>query len=153
MNKKHFVFDVFGVPVENAVVRIWQTNHFGYYNHLVINKEDYSKYDIDFEGTGTAITDSNGHFDFFTIMPGYYGNAAQHINFIVEHEDFNRLETMMFFPMNLRNANDSNYKSLNKRNRFLVTCKMKNYTITDFDYGKRCEFDIRLNGLHKRKRY
>ena len=35
-----FVFDVVGVPVENAVVKIWQTNNFGYYNHLVVNKED-----------------------------------------------------------------------------------------------------------------
>ena len=90
-----FIFDLLGVPIENAVVKIWQTNNFGYYNHLVIDKEDFTKYDIDFEGTGTSITDSNGHYSFFTIIPGYYGENAPHINFIVEHEEFNRFETMM----------------------------------------------------------
>ena len=148
-----FVFDVVGVPVENAVVKIWQTNHFGYYNHLVINKDDYSKYDIDFEDTGTCITDSNGHYSFFTIIPGYYGDNAPHINFIVEHDEFERLETMMFFPMQLRNVHDKHYKSLNQRNRFLTTCKLKNFIASDQEYGKKCSFDIRLNGLHRRKRF
>ena len=148
-----FVFDVIGVPVENAVVKIWQANHFGYYNHFVGNKEDFSKYHIDFEGTGTCVTDSNGHYSFFTIIPGYYGDKTPHINFIVEHEDFNRLETMMFFPLHIKNANDKTYKSMNKKSRFLTTCKLKDYTSNDNEYGKKCSFDIRLNGFHKRKRY
>ena len=148
-----FVFDVMGVPIENAVVKIWQANHFGYYNHLVINKEDFSKYDIDFEGTGTCITDSNGHYSFFTIIPGYYGNTAPHINFIVEHEEFERLETMMFFPMHLKNAEDKVYKNLSQRSRYLTSCKLKDFTSNDSEYGKKCTFDIRLDGFHHRKRY
>ena len=148
-----FVFDVVGVPVENAVVKIWQANHFGYYNHLVVNKEDYSKYDIDFEGTGTCITDANGHYSFFTIIPGYYGDNAPHINFIVEHDEFDRLETMMFFPMNLRNTNDKIYKNLSQKSRYLTSCQLKNFTSSDLEYGKKCNFDIRLNGFHRRKRY
>lgn len=148
-----FVFDLLGVPIENAVVKIWQTNNFGYYNHLVIDKEDFTKYDIDFEGTGTSITDSNGHYSFFTIIPGYYGENAPHINFIVEHEEFNRFETMMYFPMQVRNTADKKYKNLNQRNRFLITCKMQDFVSNDTDYGKKCSFDIRLNTLHNHKRY
>ena len=148
-----FVFDLLGVPIENAVVKIWQTNNFGYYNHLVIDKEDFTKYDIDFEGTGTSITDSNGHYSFFTIIPGYYGENAPHINFIVEHEEFNRFETMMYFPMQVRNTADKKYKNLNQRNRFLITCKMQDFVSNDTDYGKKCSFDIRLNILHNHKRY
>ena len=148
-----FVFDVVGVPVENAVVKIWQTNHFGYYNYLVADKDDYSKYDIDFNSTGTCITDSNGHYSFFTIIPGYYGETAPHINFIVEHENFERLETMLFFSMNLKNTTDKIYKSLNQKSRYLVTCNLKNFTSNDLEYGKKCSFDIRLNGLHQRKRF
>ena len=148
-----FVFDLLGVPIENAVVKIWQTNNFGYYNHLVIDKEDFTKYDIDFEGTGTSITDSNGHYSFFTIIPGYYGENAPHINFIVEHEEFNRFETMMYFPMQVRNTADKKYKNLNQRNRFLITCKMQDFVSNDADYGKKCSFDIRLNALHNHKRY
>ncbi|MBQ7551848.1 MAG: dioxygenase [Rickettsiales bacterium] len=148
-----FVFDLLGVPIENAVVKIWQTNNFGYYNHLVIDKEDFTKYDIDFEGTGTSITDSNGHYSFFTIIPGYYGENAPHINFIVEHEEFNRFETMMYFPMQVRNTADKKYKNLNQRNRFLITCKMQDFVSNDTNYGKKCSFDIRLNTLHNHKRY
>ena len=148
-----FVFDVIGVPVENAVVKIWQANHFGYYNHLVVNKEDFSKYDIDFEGTGTCITDSNGYYSFFTIIPGYYGNNTPHINFIVEHEELGRLETMMFFPMHIKNIEDEKYKSMNIKTRYLTTCKLKNFSSSDLEYGKKCSFDIRLDGFHRRKRY
>ena len=148
-----FVFDLLGVPIENAVVKIWQTNTFGYYNHLVVDKEDFTKHDIDFEGTGTSITDSNGHYSFFTIIPGYYGENAPHINFIVEHEEFNRFETMMYFPMQVRNTVDKKYKNLNQRNRFLITCKMQDFVSNNSDYGKKCSFDIRLNALHNHKRY
>ena len=148
-----FVFDVMGVPIENAVVKIWQANHFGYYNHLVSNKEDFAKYDIDFEGTGTCITDSNGHYSFFTIIPGYYGNNAPHINVIVEHEEFERLETMIFFPMHLKNTEDKIYKNLNKKSKHLTSCKLKDFTSNDSEYGKKCSFDIRLDGFHHRKRY
>ena len=148
-----FVFDLLGVPIENAVVKIWQTNNFGYYNHLVIDKEDFTKYDIDFEGTGTSITDSNGHYSFFTIIPGYYGNNTPHINFIVEHEELGRLETMMFFPMHIKNIEDEKYKSMNIETRYLTTCKLKNFSSSDLEYGKKCSFDIRLDGFHRRKRY
>ena len=148
-----FVFDVLGVPVENAVVKIWQANHFGYYNHLVVNKEDFSKNDIDFEGTGTSITDSNGHYSFFTIIPGYYGTSAPHINFIVEHEELGRIETMMFFAMNIRNISDNVYKNMSKKSRHLISCRLKDFSSNDAEYGKKCSFDIRLNALHHRKRY
>ncbi len=146
-----FVLDLMGVPVENAVVRIWQANNFGYYNHLVVNKEDYTKYDVDFEGTGTCITDNNGHYSFFTIIPGYYGDRAPHINFIVEHEDFERLETAMYFSMHLRNAIDNTYINMSQKNRYLVSCKTKKDD--NFEHGEKCSFDIRLNGLHRNKRY
>jgi len=148
-----FVFDVVGVPVENAVVKIWQANHFGYYNHLVVNKEDFSKYDIDFGETGTCITDSNGHYSFFTIVPGYYGNNAPHINFIVEHEELGRLETMLFFPMHIKNIEDNTYKNMSKKTRHLVSCRLKDFSANDGEYGKKCSFDIRLNAFHHRKRY
>ena len=148
-----FVFDVVGVPVENAVVKIWQANHFGYYNHLVVNKEDFTKYDIDFEGTGTCVTDSNGHYSFFTIIPGYYGDRAPHINFLVEHEELGRLETAMYFPIHIKNTSDKVYKNMSQKSRYLVSCKLKNYTSSDLEYGKKCSFDIRLNAFHHRKRY
>lgn len=148
-----FVFDLFGVPVENAIVKIWQTNSFGYYNHLVIDKEDDTKYDIDFEGTGTCITDNNGHYSFFTIIPGYYGNSTPHINFIVEHNELGYFETMMYFPMQIRNTVDKKYKNMSQRNRFLTTCKLKDFQQDDTEYGKKCSFDIRLNAIHYRKKY
>ena len=148
-----FVFDVVGVPVENAVVKIWQTNHFGYYNHLVVDKEDFSKYDIDFEGTGTCVTDVNGHYSFFTIIPGYYGNNTPHINFIVEHENFKRFETMMFFTAHVKNIDDERYKNLSNKARYLTSCRLEDFFSDDSEYGKKCNFDIRLNGFHHRKRY
>jgi protocatechuate 3,4-dioxygenase beta subunit len=148
-----YVTDLLNIPIENARIRIWQTNNFGYYNYLARGLEDNTKYDVDFESTGTATTDSLGYYIFFTIIPGFFGNQAPYINFLIDHDRFEEFRTVMFFPNHPRNAIDNNYRQLSLKNRELITCKMRYINAHDKDYGKRCYFDIKLNVLHPTKRY
>jgi protocatechuate 3,4-dioxygenase alpha subunit len=80
------VTDGEGRAVEDAMIEIWQANHYGRYNHP-LDVQD-KPIDKDFRGYGRAATDSDGRYWFETIKPGPVpgpNNTTQapHINAIV----------------------------------------------------------------------
>jgi protocatechuate 3,4-dioxygenase alpha subunit len=62
------VFDGDGVGVPDAVLEIWQANHYGRYNHPADMRD--LRLDPAFTGFGRAGTDVAGAFWFETIKPG-----------------------------------------------------------------------------------
>lgn len=89
------VTDINCVPVQNAVVFIWQADASGVYRNIK-NAGDV-EYDQNFLGSGKFITNNLGYYNFITVIPGSYQNGAPHINFLVQHPDFIELHTKMFF--------------------------------------------------------
>lgn len=97
------VFDVEGKPLKDALVDVWQANHFGKYSHA--EDPNTAPLDPDFQGWGLIVTDSEGRFRFKTIKPGAYplsflgeeGWRCRHIHFQVSRPGFNRLTTQMYF--------------------------------------------------------
>ncbi len=146
---KGYILDLIGSPVDNAKINIWQTNTFGYYNYLV-DKTDYSKYDEDFESTGTFITDNTGYFYFITIIPGIYGERAPHIHLKVNHKRFPTLETEIFLQNHPKNSQDKKFSSIKETMQKLLICNFKN---TEENQIPTCIFNIRLNGIDTKKKY
>ncbi|MBL0725568.1 MAG: hypothetical protein JJW01_01250 [Alphaproteobacteria bacterium] len=142
------VVDLADAPIENVKIKIWQANHFGYYNYLV-DKDDYNKHDPDFLSAGYCVTDNTGHYVFTTIMPGFYGLRTPHIHIIVEHSDFDTIELEMIFPNHPRNKTDPKISSLKSRERQLITCQLEDENPDAPNQGKTAIFKIRLNGLHR----
>jgi protocatechuate 3,4-dioxygenase alpha subunit len=62
------VYDGDGLGVPDAVIEIWQANHYGRYNHPADTRD--LPLDPDFSGFGRAGTDSGGRYWFETIKPG-----------------------------------------------------------------------------------
>ncbi len=97
------VFDTDGQPLDNALVDIWQANHFGRYSH----PEDNSKTPLDpnFQGWGLTKSNADGRYGFKTIKPGAYqipvtdgsGQRCRHIHFKVSRPGFVDLTTQMYF--------------------------------------------------------
>jgi len=97
------VFDTDGQPLDNALVDIWQANHFGRYSH----PEDNSKTPLDpnFQGWGLTKSNAEGKYGFKTIKPGAYqfplaygsGQRCRHIHFKVSRPGFEDLTTQMYF--------------------------------------------------------
>lgn len=85
------VVDLNCVPIQNAVINIWQKNANGVYNFDIKQRRLWDK---NFSSTGTATTDNNGTFRVVTILPGGKSPA---INFLVKHADFPTLETKFHF--------------------------------------------------------
>ena len=146
------VTDLLDVPIENVVVRIWQTNHFGYYNYMT-NEEDEEKHDIDFTSAGVSVTNNLGFYSFTTVMPGYYDDRAPHISFEITHPSFSKLETKMIFPYHSRNETDPKIQSMNPRDVALITCFLQNINEQNPGVGKVAVFNIKLNGIHPTKQY
>ena len=71
------VLDGNGVPVDDAVVEIWQADANGIYNHP--NDAQQGQADPAFFGFGRASSDDDGHYWFKTIKPGKVGEQAPHM--------------------------------------------------------------------------
>lgn len=97
------VFDVEGKPLKDALVDVWQANHFGKYSHA--EDPNTAPLDPDFQGWGLTMTAAEGRFGFKTIKPGPYplsflgdeGWRCRHIHFQVSRPGFNKLTTQMYF--------------------------------------------------------
>ena len=99
-----------GTPIINAMLEIWNANHFGRYRHI----EDHSNLPLDerFLGTGRVFTNSEGNYKFWTISPGAYlarpdiGRwRPKHIHISVSGGG-SRLITQMYFPDEPNNVSD-----------------------------------------------
>ncbi len=97
------ILDSDGTPLANARVDIWQTNHFGRYDHP--DDKNPAPLDPNFQGFGTCQTDAEGRYGFRTIRPAPYpldamndiGMRPRHIHFKVSHENADELTTQMYF--------------------------------------------------------
>ena len=99
------VLDLNGEPIPNTRVEIWQANTFGRYAHP--GDSNPAPLDLNFEGHGVGITDTDGRYSFKTVKPAAYPAAEgltrpPHIHFMVTAGP-DRLVTQMYFagePLN-----------------------------------------------------
>ncbi len=105
------------VPVQNAVVSIWQANSMG---DMVYGKDIATSSDKDFLYTGRATTNNAGEFTFLTVMPGSRTGETPFISLRVNHSKLEGLETKIFFPDN-NNRSDADFLELMDQDRPLVT--------------------------------
>ena len=143
------VTDSFGVPIEGAVIEIWQTNASGKYQNLL--ETDSTFIDKNFTMSGKAITNNLGNYAFFTIMPGYYANRTPYINLNIYHEEFGKIETEIYFENHPRNKFDAQYLSYSPKERDLLTARVRLRNIFDSESTKVCIFNITMSGVHKYK--
>lgn len=145
------VTDSFRVPIQNAVIEIWQTNSAGKYHTLLEPNSEYiDKY---FNMSGRAITDNLGNYHFITIMPGTNPGRAPHINFNIYHPQFGKLETEMYFAKHPYNEGDYQYLAYNEKERKQITARVRSSDILNPQSIKLCAFNIVLRGVHQYKRY
>jgi len=72
------VFDTDGNALSQARVEIWQCDGKGIYLHP--NAPETSTFDQNFSGFGATVTDSNGSYEFTTIVPVPYTGRPPHIH-------------------------------------------------------------------------
>jgi len=90
-----------GVPCVNAILEAWQADAAGRFNHPA--DPEAALADPDFLGWGRAWTDAAGRYEFRTVLPGGFaeaaGRRAPHVDIVVMASGLMRmLATTVFFP-------------------------------------------------------
>ncbi|WP_369800356.1 protocatechuate 3,4-dioxygenase [Wolbachia endosymbiont of Cruorifilaria tuberocauda] len=139
------ITDINCLPIQNAVVSIWHANSHGI-NHYDRNVGE-DKIDPNFAWSGRFIVNNLGYYSFITITPGKTGDRAPHINFLVQHPDFPKFMTQMFFiDYNCDNSVDSVLSNF-------IDSSLADLLIAPFAYNKRATktyiFNITLGGHNK----
>lgn len=89
------LYDATGMPVEGAVVEIWQTDVNGVYMHP--GDSGSSKRDVNFQSYGESVTGEDGIYHFRTILPGEYEPRPRHIHVKVRLAGKELLTTQFYF--------------------------------------------------------
>ena len=145
------VIDAFKIPIEGAIIKIWQTNAAGYYQTLLDKSSKY--YDKNFMSSGQAVTDNLGRYNFLTIFPGFYDDRAPHINIIISHRKFGTIETEIYFDGHFRNGIDPIYLTYPEEDKKMLTAPVNYVDREDLTKGKIIRFNIVMDGIHQYKRY
>lgn len=140
---KGHVQDVNCVPIENAMINIWQADGYG-------KLSTDTGHDMYFLGNGTAISDNMGNFSFITILPNRQAKLADiapHINISVKHRNFDNIDTKMYFAKNIFNDKDKTLKELDEFTRELIIAELIPVEFSELQEGYFMLFDITLNGV------
>lgn len=92
-------------PVSDAVITLWQADAEG----KILPEQDKH-----FNGSGTAISDNLGQFDFLTVIPGAFDTSEEqsipHLNIRIQHAHFPEFTSRIFLdPQLLQNTKDDRY--------------------------------------------
>ena len=89
-----YVYDTNCQPIANAWLDFWQADANGNY--------DNSGYTL----RGHQYTDSNGHYELVTVVPGIYPGRTEHIHFKVQAPNGPIITSQLFFPGVAQNDSD-----------------------------------------------
>ena len=136
-----------GIPLPDIFIEIWQANASGKYRDE--NDKHNAPLDPNFFGGGSTLTNKDGDYKFYTIIPGAYpwsnhNNAwrPKHIHFsLISSNYFSRLNTQMYFPNDVLLNDDPIFNSVEERFRgkLIASFDNKKNNITNFISYK---FDI-----------
>lgn len=130
------VLDPNGRPLKDALVDVWQANHFGRYSHP--KDKNTAPLDPDFQGWGLIKADAEGRYGIKTIKPGPYplsflgeeGWRCRHIHFKVSRSGFETLTTQMYFEGDPLIAQDLEIVKAPEKLRHLLIAKSKPDEVT-----------------------
>ena len=111
------VVDLAGVPVQGAVVEIWQCDATGHYHH----PGDGGRADPAFQGFGRAVVDRDGRYRFRTIRPAPYSGRTPHIHVKVRLDRMELLTTQLYVQGDPGNERDFLWRRLSEPARAAIT--------------------------------
>ncbi len=135
-------------PVPDALVEIWQANHWGRYEHEG-DAGNPRPLDPHFQGWAEVRTDSEGRYRFKTIKPGSYPVEGEwvrppHIHFKVARRGYHELITQMYFTGESLNAPDQILSALPPEERERVTVTLQPAPAELGPDAQLCSFDLTL---------
>lgn len=144
------VLDKRCVPVQGAIVELWQADPFGKYR--LATRQDLANPNPVFNGAGRTYTDNNGMFSFITNFPAGVSGNAPRVNLRVAAPNMGAFTTVLFFENDARNAKDGVYRRLSADARRRVELRMQPLA-NDPNAGFAGVVDIVLPGTARYRSY
>jgi protocatechuate 3,4-dioxygenase beta subunit len=145
------------LPIQGAVVEIWQADNLGNYEWEYDGAHHFEMQlggrDNNFLFSGMAQTDNRGQFYLFTIFPGSKGDNAPHINVLVKRRGYNTLYTRMYFAEHPKNDVDPIISSAGDSARESLIATGKKLDPTGKTEGRLYYFPITMRGINPYKRF
>lgn len=136
------IMSVHRLPVEGALVELWQCDRNGRYRHP--DAPETELVDPHFEGYGRLVTDVDGTYAFRVLQPVPYPGRAPHVHFKVTASGFQPLITQMYVAGEPDNDGDfALAHASDQRSRLIVTLEPVEGGSEDW----RVNFDIVLAEL------
>lgn len=145
------VLDENCIPVEGASIELWQANTDGKNVWEKVGK--LVSPSPAFAGTGQAISNNLGEYQFMTVFPGVRGQRAPQINLRITHPDFDTLLTKIFFEGDHRNGADARLNAVEASERDLLMAKVELPDEKATESYLTATFNIVLKGKNKFKQY
>ncbi len=145
------VYDKDCVPVEGAVIELWQRDSAGKYRWVDVG--DLVSPDAVFAGTGRAVSNNIGEYKFITVFPGVKGKEAPHLNIRVTHPDFPTLTTKIYFAGDRRNDDDKTLRRIKSPRKELLMATVIPSSSPAGQYHLQAFFDIILAGKGKYRQF
>ncbi len=139
------------MPVQGAHIELWQTDGKGQYN--LATKGQLMAPSAAFAGSGTAVTNNLGEFQFDTIFPGPYEDRAPHLHMRISHPDLIPLTTEVFFRNDRRNIADSRLMAMSPdlRDRLMIVVGAQEISHTS--QGLKGYIELIMRGKEKFSQY
>jgi protocatechuate 3,4-dioxygenase beta subunit len=141
------------VPVMGAVVEMWQANSYGRYNNGNGKKNDAAP-DPDFAGSGSAVTDNNGEFQFVTVYPGSFGTQSPRLFFrILKQLTKADLNTVIYLADSPMTYSDASVKKLKDAKREQLLLIAEPYDDSNANRGYHLEVNFVLGEEQKYREF
>lgn len=145
------------LPIQDAVVEIWQTDTLGRYEW----EYDTTSYwelpvsgkDNNFLFSGSAQTDNMGQFNILTIFPGSKEKNAPYINITIKRIGYDELHTRMYFADHPLNDTDPTLLLMNSTEKKSVIATGRNIDPKGKYEGRVFYFPITMAGISAYKRF
>jgi len=134
------VIDIENRPIAGATVEIWQADNSGIYNHP--NAPRHAAHDANFQGYGETRTDSDGRYQFLTIVPVPYTGRPPHIHVKVKTTSVETLTTQLYIKGHPDNDRDGILSRLLFQNKDTLMMDLRPAKLAGAQAGKATEFDF-----------
>lgn len=139
------------VPVEGAIIDLWQADPFGKYR--TASREELLSPNAAFAGNGRAVTDNMGRYQFVTLFPGANASTAPKMHLRVRHPDLQDVYTTAFFRGDQRNNKDGQFRAYRSESQALLLADVMYRNPNMPSAGLEATFNITLQGVNPHRRY
>lgn len=138
------------VPMMDTVVEMWQANSYGSYSG---SRKKGMQTDSNFAGSGRAVTNNNGEFQFITVYPGNFGSQSPRLFFRVRKSNKVDFNTTIFLEDSPMTYTDATVRKLKAEARQQLMLTAVPYDVDNTNHGYHLDVTLVMGDVQKYREF